>query len=240
MFSACYSEINLPSCRKVSRTSMRFPRTVAHRQGGVFKGATMKKCSVDGCEKTAIAKELCWKHYMRYRHHGDANFVCPPGRPLINSYANTFDRRYTVNPVTGCWEWNRYTDRLGYARLLYHGKMVLAHRFSYERKKGEIPKGLELDHLCRNPKCVNPDHLEAVTHAVNVQRGLGNGFKHKTHCKHGHEFTKSNTIARPNNRRGCKACRTISDRNRYRKKAGIPIGAPPQKRGPKPCTQQLH
>lgn len=78
---------------------------------------------------------------------------------------------YVVNEVTGCWEWQRFRDKLGYGSLHLAGKRLAAHRYVYEKMRGEIPDGLVLDHLCRNPSCVNPDHLEPVTYAVNSRRG---------------------------------------------------------------------
>lgn len=74
--------------------------------------------------------------------------------------------------VESCWEWSGTTTR-GYGRFWVGGKMVRAHRASYEMFRGPIPSGLELDHLCRNTRCVNPDHLEAVSHRENTMRGFG-------------------------------------------------------------------
>lgn len=78
---------------------------------------------------------------------------------------------YSVNPVTGCWVWLRSTDKDGYPYFRSDGKVIRSHRFYYERDKGAILDGLELDHLCQNRLCVNPDHLEAVPHVENVRRG---------------------------------------------------------------------
>ena len=79
--------------------------------------------------------------------------------------------RYIINQKTGCWEWQLYTYKAGHGTTWYNGKHVLAHRYYYEKYKGKIPKELELDHLCKNPSCVNSKHLEAVTHTENVRRG---------------------------------------------------------------------
>ncbi len=71
----------------------------------------------------------------------------------------------------GCWEWQRCRDKDGYGHMSRLGVRYLAHRYFYERAKGSVPGGLQLDHLCRNPSCVNPDHLEPVTNAENGRRG---------------------------------------------------------------------
>ena len=78
--------------------------------------------------------------------------------------------RYEVDE-NGCWLWLGRIDRTGYGRCKQFNKTVLAHRVFYMHYVGEIPEGKELDHLCRVRNCVNPEHLEAVTRAVNSQRG---------------------------------------------------------------------
>jgi hypothetical protein len=79
---------------------------------------------------------------------------------------------FAKDPLTGCWNWTKTLFSNGYAVWFDGHKQTLAHRFLWERLNGKIPKGMTLDHLCRNRKCVNPDHLEIVTRGENVRRGL--------------------------------------------------------------------
>ena|ERR1700748_1555765 len=72
--------------------------------------------------------------------------------------------------TTPCWIWQKALVGKGYGKLWINRKCVLAHRYSYELVKGKIPIGLILDHLCKLPACINPEHLEAVTYAINKQR----------------------------------------------------------------------
>jgi hypothetical protein len=113
--------------------------------------------------------------------------------------------------VNGCWEWTKGKDIKGYGRcsMFFGGRREqMAHRVSYLLFKGDIPEGLSLDHLCRNRKCVNPDHLEPVTNHENILRGEGGAGinARKTHCIHGHEFTPENTIIRSVGGRSCRIC----------------------------------
>lgn len=108
----------------------------------------------------------------------------------------------------GCWLWIASVSS-GYGYFQYAGKREPAHRVSYKLFRGSIPKGLQIDHLCRVRRCVNPEHLEAVTVRENVLRGNGPTARHarKTHCPRGHEFTPENTyIWSIHKNRACKTC----------------------------------
>lgn len=114
---------------------------------------------------------------------------------------------------TECWLWHGYMDRNGYGK--YGSRW--AHRAVYEALVGPIPSGLTLDHLCRNPPCVNPHHLEPVTMAENGRRGMSGPAinARKTHCIHGHRFAGDNLyIRKDNGRRMCRECNIQRCRNR--------------------------
>jgi hypothetical protein len=100
-------------------------------------------------------------------------------------------RRNTIDDVllrlvaceSGCIEWSMHTCN-GYGRVSFGGVMRVVHKLVYEHLRGPVPERLELDHLCRNRRCANPEHLEPVTHRVNTLRGEGVGAKQaaKTCC----------------------------------------------------------
>jgi len=129
--------------------------------------------------------------------------------------------RIEMEPNTGCWIWMGYVDQYGYGQININGKKEKVHRVLY----GVVPKGLEIDHLCRIHSCCNPDHLEAVTHKENCRRSPLQGHslrkvnaahRAKTHCPHGHEYTEQNTLKRRGVRE-CKTCARIGSLARYHK-----------------------
>lgn len=87
---------------------------------------------------------------------------------------------FWVNKKSGCWIWQGSKISTGYGNLRVNNKTILAHRYMYELVRGEIPKELELDHLCKTPLCINPAHLEPITHAENCRRGKRAKLTHKT------------------------------------------------------------
>lgn len=112
-----------------------------------------------------------------------------------------------------CWLWTGSLHTDGYALTSFKGKTTGVHRLAYEAYVGPIPEGLEIDHLCRVRRCVNPAHLEAVTHKVNMQRRDYSPAS-KTHCKNGHPFDEANTRVR-DGKRVCRTCRrAVSQRHR--------------------------
>lgn len=125
-----------------------------------------------------------------------------------------FTEKFTATE-NGCWEWSAAIDPHGYGRFSVKMgptrkdyRMKLAHRVSYETYVGKIPEGLDLDHLCRNRKCVNPGHLEPVTRSENLRRSplMGRAALAKTECPKGHPYNKENTRIGKNGSRHCKAC----------------------------------
>jgi hypothetical protein len=126
-----------------------------------------------GCgQKTRIAPQTStargWVRgepirFIQYHHSGGVE-------GSTGSPEQRFWRRVEKQP-SGCWEWQGALSEWGYGSLVIVGRKVPAHRFSYEIHTGPIPEGLVIDHLCRNPSCVNPEHLEAVTNEENIRRG---------------------------------------------------------------------
>ena len=110
----------------------------------------------------------------------------------------------------GCWIHERPHPN-GYAYIGHRYRKILAHRFMYEEFIAPIPHGLQLDHLCRRPACVNPWHMEPVTGGENVRRGSATGRRVAV-CPHGHEYTDENTYVTPKGLRVCRACKRIRDR----------------------------
>lgn len=101
-----------------------------------------------------------------------------------------------IRRYDSCWSWIGAKSPSGYGRFRLKNKTIAAHRFSFELFKNEISDNYQIDHLCKNTSCVNPNHLECVTQQVNIQRSLAGKLNNwntkKTHCKRGHELNKDN------------------------------------------------
>lgn len=134
-------------------------------------------------------------------------------------------KKIIPEPNSGCWLWTGALTHDGYGRIRVQGKQKLIHRVVFEFYKGSILKELQLDHLCRVRCCANPEHLEMVTCAQNIQRG-NTGLNHssKTHCPQGHPYTEENTrywFGRGVRARYCRVCRRIDQRQRNQKRKGL-------------------
>lgn len=143
------------------------------------------------------------------------------GRPSISPTKRLFGRTDfngfipAEKPELGpCWVYQGSSSSR-YGTITYRSEgveyRVMAHRLSYEYFMGPIGEGLQIDHLCRNTKCVNPTHLEPVTPRINSLRSRGPAAINsaKTHCKRGHPLNGDNLVTQVDGRRNCKACRTL-------------------------------
>lgn len=134
-----------------------------------------------------------------------------------------FWNKVVLNPETECWEWQASRNGNGYGTFRVGASSRAAHRFAYEVLIGHVPDSLELDHFrCQVRHCVNPAHLEAVTHLENVQRGrAGQHLKTRTHCPQGHAYSPANTRVK-NGARSCRECGRIYSRSHKRPKTETP------------------
>lgn len=123
----------------------------------------------------------------------------------------------------GCWHWAGDINHKGYGRMYANGRSIGAHRIGYQMLRGEIPDGMEIDHLCKNRSCVCPDHLEVVTHKENVLRGDNFSAKYarRTHCDRcGLALAGDNLRIQVENgkpRRRCVNCKRRTCRDNQRK-----------------------
>lgn len=150
-----------------------------------------------------------------------------PDTPRFTPRATTslrgrFETKYAVDEQTGCWNWTGCRSQ-GYGQIREGGRgsrMLAAHRVSHEIFIGPIPDGLQVDHLCRNTLCVNPEHLEAVTGRENTMRGATITARNaaKTHCAHGHPFSGANLMTLPSGERRCRTCSRDASR-RWRERS---------------------
>ncbi len=162
------------------------------------EGRKCLPCTVEGCDMPIKARSWCDTHWARWKRTGS---------PTGSTAKSPLERLMGfVEPTDTCWEWRGLKDEHGYGRFSFNGRLRQAHRVSYVLLVGSIPKGLQLDHLCRNKGCVNPKHLEPVTHGENLRRG-NNRNRVKTHCVHGHPFDLFNTVFDERGHRQCKVCK---------------------------------
>lgn len=131
---------------------------------------------------------------------------------IVNKQGLFWSKVFQPSPYS-CWEWEGGVIPDGYGLFRFEDHHQLVHRLAYRWLVGEVPNGLELDHLCRNRICVNPLHLEAVTHRINLLRGrsLAAQNARKIDCKRGHPLSGENLWTH-NGQRLCRECRRAATR----------------------------
>lgn len=180
-------------------------------------------CGFEGCDQARRYKVYCPAHYQQWI----------TGKPLAPLHQNR--RRNGEPPRMDCREvpcpnpalpgpcliWIHSKCSAGYGTAGLNGKTIATHRYAWEQANGPIPKGLVIDHQCRNRACCNPAHLRLVTQTINsLENSMGQGAKNaaKTHCFRGHPFDENNTkcYQRSDGRiiRFCLACRVIYNEER--------------------------
>ncbi len=192
-----------------------------------------KECRIEFCNKPSKCRDLCATHYTRWYRHGDALII------KINKDLTDEERFWekvnkngpisTYRPDLGpCWLWEGLLDKHGYG-IAYRPSTktkkkgnIGAHRKSYILINGAVGDNLDIDHLCRVHACVNPNHLEPVTHRENILRGENFAAQQvrRTECPYGHPYYGENLYVNPNNgQRKCRECMRRRDRIRRPRKA---------------------
>lgn len=168
------------------------------------------QCSIQDCPQPHLARGWCNLHYRRWRVTGDplAKRPMPPRKRMLA----TIRFWAKVNKTKTCWFWLGARDRKGYGVFWDGAHLVRAHRFSYQLYHGTLPP--YLDHICRIRHCVNHDHLESVTHAENLRRGISPTAinSRKVTCPKGHPYDRRVTAGRR-----CRECDRETNR-RHRAK----------------------
>jgi len=130
-----------------------------------------------------------------------------------------FNKFITINDSNGCHEWNGYLDDHGYGGFKINNTNYKAHRVSFHIHK-KLDNTKLVDHICRNRKCVNPEHLRLVdfkTNSVENNTGIVAINYQKTHCINGHEFLGNNFKIYSDKSRTCMICKRINARRFYAK-----------------------
>lgn len=121
------------------------------------------------CDKDRTARERARARAKSSRYEPVRRTYALLGRP--GTPLERFEVKFRIaDDGSWCWIWHAASDKRGYGQFFVDGRLVKAHRWSFEYHRYPIPDGHELDHLCRRPACVNPDHLEPVTREENLRR----------------------------------------------------------------------
>jgi hypothetical protein len=151
----------------------------------------------------------------------------------LTPLAQRLERHHRLTE-TGCWEWTGSIDEKGYGRITLGSRAdgtrrpERVHRASWELFRGSIPPGMTIDHLCRNRRCFNPEHLRVCTAVENTMavgsEAIPAKWAARTHCPKGHPLSGANVRIRAGGARECKTCFNEYKRRwrERRKAAGLP------------------
>lgn len=144
-----------------------YRRWKKHGDPMAFHPQATRHCTFEGCDRPHEAQGLCHGHRAQRLRGAE---LAPLRMLILGSSEERFEAY--IDRSGSCWEWRGAVSDNGYGRMRHNDGTFSVHRFAYERYRGPIPKDLVIDHLCRNRRCANPDHLEAVTQEENIRRGL--------------------------------------------------------------------
>jgi hypothetical protein len=177
-------------------------------------------CGSKDCERTRRNKRRQWVRHQRASTVKQRGFSFDGAGNIVDRFGeihprSSFEDRFwskTERRIGECWLWTGNIGNRGYGFFHLGHEKWQAHRMAYGLTYGSLPDG-PLDHLCRNPKCINPTHLEAVTHGENMHRGIAIAMVKakaatRTHCRKGHPLTPDNVGMGPRGR-FCRTCRKI-------------------------------
>lgn len=168
-------------------------------------------CSFPTCGRKHNARGLCGPHGAMQRRGEPLRPLLNRSGPIARPAVDRFADKVALTD-SGCLEWIGGKTIGGYGVFSVepsrkNAKRDMAYRWSYEHHGGVIPDGYDIDHLCRNRACVNPDHLEAVTRQENILRAAAQITK----CPQGHAYDDANTLVNDKGHRSCRACRTARE-----------------------------
>lgn len=214
------------TCRRINRQKYRQNRRA--RERGEIPAPVLKDIPATVAPVVARRQYLCTACRGPINRSNVTGICMPcmqiplpafPGEPAEPFHGSPrLPHRFWVRVLVapdGCWQWVGAKNNHGYGRVRLGGgddSAMYAHRAAYMAFWGPIPEGLQLDHLCRNRSCCNPDHLEPVTPAENSRRGLAG---RQSHCQRGHELTDDNVKVTAHGCRSCRQCARDRDRARF-------------------------